>query len=103
MKKLSLALLAVSIIAIAFSQDHKVQMFGKIIDENQKPIAKVTIELRDTEFKTETDDAGKYFVMLPAKKGILVYSCKGYKTKKLEFTGTAQANDLILEAEKKAK
>ena len=71
-------------------------MFGKIFDKNMKPIENVTVLLKGTKFKTTTNGEGSYFIMLPARKGVLIFSHIGYETKENHFTGTPQATDLIL-------
>lgn len=103
MKKISVVAFATIISAIAFGQDSTVQMFGKILKENNEPIANVKVVLKGTKYETITNGEGRYFFMLPAKKGVLVYSCPGYKTKESNFTGTPQATDLYLIPEKKKK
>jgi hypothetical protein len=103
MKKTSIIAVAILVSAIAFGQDSTVQMFGKIINENNQPIANVKVALKGTKYETRSNGEGQYFFMLPAKKGILVYSHSGYETKENQFTGTPQATDLYLIAEKKKK
>jgi hypothetical protein len=103
MKKISLVTIATILSVIAFGQDSTVQMFGKILDKNKNPIANVKIVLKGTTYQTVTNGEGHYFFMLPAKKGILIYSHPGYNTKESPFTGTPQATDLLLIAEKKKR
>ena len=103
MKKLCLSACASIFSIVAFSQDSTVQMFGKIFDKNMNPIENVTVVLKGTKFKTTTNGEGSYFLMLPAHKGVLVYSHAGYATKENHFTGTPQATDLILIEEKTKK
>lgn len=103
MKKISIVAIATIISVIAFGQDSTVQMFGKILNESNEPIAKVKVVLKGTRFETMSNGEGHYFFMLPAKKGVLVYSHSGYETKENKFTGTPQATDLYLIAEKKRK
>ena len=103
MKKISLVAIATILFIIAFGQDSTVQMFGKISDANENPIANVKIVLKGTKSETMTNGEGHYFFMLPAKKGVLVYSHSGYETTERNFTGTPQATDLYLIAEKKKK
>jgi hypothetical protein len=103
MKKISIVAIATIISAIAFGQNSTVQMFGKILNENNEPIANVKVALKGTKFETITNGGGHYSFMLPAKKGVLVYSHSGYETKESQFTGTPQATDLYLIAKKKRK
>jgi hypothetical protein len=103
MKKICIAVIATIISAIAFGQDSTVQMFGKILDEDNSPIANVKIVLKGTKYETVTNGKGQYFFMLPAKKGVLIYSHPDYKTKEGQFTGTPQATDLRLIVEKKKR
>ena len=84
----------------ANSQDSIVQMFGKVIDITNKPIEKVIVILKGTNFKTTTNVEGRYFFMLPARRGTIVYSLAGYGTKEIPFTGTPQANDILLHKSK---
>ena len=103
MKKIGLALTAAMLGAVAIAQDNTVQVFGKVFDKDMKPIENVTIVLKNTKFKTKTNGEGSYFFMLPARKGILIFSHAGYEIKENQFTGTPQVTDLILSAEKKKK
>jgi predicted small secreted protein len=103
MKKISLVVAAAMLAAFAFAQDNTVQVFGKVFDKDMKPIENVTIALKNTKFKTITNGEGSYFFMLPTQKGILVFSRAGYQIKENKFTGTPQATDLILSADKKKK
>ena len=97
MKKITITLLAVIISALAVAQNKTVEMFGKILDKDMKPIANVIVTLKGTKFKTVTNGEGNYHFMLPAKKGSIVYSRQGYIKKETTFTGTPQATDLTLE------
>lgn len=101
MKKISTVAIATVLSFIAYGQDSTVQMFGKIVDANKNPIANVKIVLKGTKYETMTNGEGHYFFMIPAKKGVLVYSHSGYETKENKFTGTPQASDLYLVSAKK--
>ena len=78
-------------------------MFGKIFDKNMNPIENVVVMLKGTKFKTTTNGKGSYFLMLPARKGVLIFTHTGYQPKENHFTGKPQATDLILIEEKTKK
>ena len=103
MKKIRLFAVAAMFSTVAIAQDSTVQMFGKIFNKKLEPIENVTVVLRGTKYKATTNEEGRYFFMLPAKKGTLIYSHEGYKTKENKFTGTPQATDLILIDEKEKR
>jgi hypothetical protein len=87
----------------AIGQAKNVEMFGKIMDHDMKPIPNVTIALKGTGFKTKTDSLGHYKFILPPSEGKLIYSHADYVTREEKFTGTPQATDLILVAKKQDK
>ena len=101
MKKITIIAIITLIATIAFGQENSVKVFGKILSENNKPIAHVKVILKGTKYETMTNGEGKYSFMLPATKGVLVYSHLGYVAKETQFTGTPQATDLYLVAKNK--
>jgi hypothetical protein len=100
MKKMTLSFLVIGLSFIALGQKGKVQMFGKILDKDMKPIANVSVVLKGTKYKTTTNGEGVYSFNLPPKKGTVIFSHEGYATKESEFTGTPQATDLVLVEDK---
>ena len=100
MKTICMYILSIGFSFAAIGQTKKVEMFGKIMDHDMKPIPNVTIALKGTEFITKTDSLGYYKFMLPPSAGKLIYSHTDYITREEKFTGTPQATDLILVAKK---
>jgi hypothetical protein len=97
MKKIIFEAFTTFLCLTTFSQDSaKVQMFGKVLDVNNKPVKNVTVILKGTDLNTTTNWDGTYFFMLPARKGMIVYYHEGYAKKEIAFTGTPQANDILL-------
>ncbi len=100
MKSICLYIMSICLSVGAIGQTRNVEMFGKIMDHDMRPIPNVTIALKGTEFKTKTDSLGQYKFMLPPTEGKLIYSHPDYITKEEKFTGTPQATDLILVVKK---
>lgn len=58
---------------------------GKVVDEKGEPMPGVTVVLDSTTLGTSTDVNGKFVLNLPLNKGVLIISCVGYETKRVNF------------------
>ncbi len=94
-------LFAFVIIAIhANGQGNVSRLSGKVCDESMRPLSKVKVTVKGVDYETTTNEKGTYMLVLPGvHKGTCIYSCKGYKTKKVAFAHTPLSNDIQLEKE----
>jgi hypothetical protein len=60
---------------------------GRIVDQEQQPLAGTTISVQGTSIGTISDINGNYSITLPGQSSALVYSFIGCKTKTLPVTG----------------
>jgi len=77
-----------------FSQERTIR--GTIREESKsQPIAGASIILKGTTTGTTTDSAGNYTLSLNVKKGVLVFSNVGFKTKEISFENESML-DIVL-------
>jgi TonB-dependent SusC/RagA subfamily outer membrane receptor len=72
-----------------FSQDITVQ--GNVQDTFNRPLADVNVKVKGGSVSVFTDSAGNYKIIAPAK-GKLVFSRKGFETKKASIKGATTLN-----------
>ncbi|MCB6974742.1 MULTISPECIES: SusC/RagA family TonB-linked outer membrane protein [Butyricimonas] len=75
---------------------------GEVLDVNKAPIPGATVKLVGTTVGVATDSEGKYTISLPVEKGTLEYSCIGYKTKQVAFSGAKDMLRVSLEEDVEA-
>lgn len=63
----------------------KTEVRGKVVDEKGNAMPGVTVQLEGVSMGTATDIDGNFKMDLPVKKGVLVFSFVGFKTKKVAF------------------
>jgi hypothetical protein len=69
-----------------FAQKSGAIVYGKILDENEKPLAKVSIVLLGRESGLVSSDSGTFHMHVPADKAFaLVFSYTGYKNLQQNF------------------
>ncbi|HVM89309.1 MAG TPA: carboxypeptidase-like regulatory domain-containing protein [Puia sp.] len=75
---------------------------GKIIDDNEKPLAKVSIVILGKQTGTATTDSGTFRMKVPAEKAFaLVFSFTGYRTEQRNFLlNEAEEEQVIVRLEK---
>jgi TonB-dependent starch-binding outer membrane protein SusC len=56
---------------------------GKVVNENNSPIAGVTVQLKNSTTITTTDTDGNFVLTLPSGGGVLVFSYVGYTSREL--------------------
>ena len=61
---------------------------GQVRDENSKPVAGVTVQLKNAANATVTDESGNFSLSVPTTKGVLVFTFVGYAPKEVGITGT---------------
>ncbi|MFL5809297.1 MAG: TonB-dependent receptor [Flavisolibacter sp.] len=91
--KSRLIILFISLIPIfSFAQKKSATVSGRVIDQNENPLAKVSITILGQQKAIATSDSGTFAIKVPADKAFaLVFSYSGYKT--------AQQNFLLVEGE----
>lgn len=70
---------------------------GKVTDEKGNPLPGVTIILDGTAAGTATNVKGEFNFTLPVKKGVLIFSFIGYKTKRINFEAGKPLNIKLIE------
>lgn len=68
------------------AQKKSATVSGRILDENENPLAKVTVSILGRSNGISTTDSGTFMVKVPADKAFaLVFSYTGYKTEQRNF------------------
>ena len=78
-------------------QQQKIEINGKVVDENGNPLPGVTVQLEGISMGTATDNKGLFSLSLPLKKGVLIFSFIGYKTQKISFSTNKFLNVKMIE------
>ena len=60
---------------------------GQVRDENSKPVAGVTVQLKNASNATVTDESGNFSLSVPSRKGILVFTFVGYTPREVGISG----------------
>ena len=84
--KNTLLLLLLSFASLSFAQDATVS--GQITDKenNNEPLAYITVSVKEINQEYTTDDMGNYTFIIKPGKYTLVISNSGYQTKEIPFT-----------------
>ena len=90
MKKLThpifLFTLCVLLPAFVFSQKKTAFVTGKVLDENESPLAHVSVVILGKQSGVATNDSGSFHLKVPADRSFaLVFSYTGYKTEQKNF------------------
>src|SRR5688572_28200356 len=72
---------------VAFGQSTVAR--GKVLNENNEPIAVATVQLKNTTTATATDSAGNFTLTVPSRSGILVFSYVGYSPTELAVSANS--------------
>ena len=78
-------------------ESHRVK--GKVMDETGIPLPGVTVRLDSTTAGSVTGQDGTFALVLPAKKGTLIFSFVGFETKRVKFDG--DTNPLLVTMKEK--
>ncbi len=82
----ALTILLLFIALIAFSQTKSAFISGKVVDENDNPIARVSVVILGRQSGTTTNDSGYFRIKVPASKSFgLVFSFTGYNELQKNF------------------
>jgi hypothetical protein len=69
-----------------FAQKKSATITGRVIDENEMPLANVSVVILGQQKGISTSDSGRFSIKVPADKAIaLVFSSTGYKTTQQNF------------------
>ncbi len=90
---LSITLLQMCLISIAFAQE--IDVSGTIKDENSEPLPGVNVVVEGTTTGTVTDMNGQYTITVPGSESHLVFSSIGYVTENI-LVGGQSVIDLAL-------
>src|SRR5205085_6211433 len=72
--------------AVLFSQKKSAILSGKVVDEDDKPLSKVSVIILGRQTGTTTSDSGTFILRTPAEKAFaVVFSYTGYKTSQKNF------------------
>ncbi|MES1222004.1 MAG: TonB-dependent receptor, partial [Bacteroidota bacterium] len=81
-----LTALCILLSAIVFSQKKSAYVSGKVLDENENPLAHVSIVILGKQSGIGTSDSGTFRLKVPADRSFaLVFSYTGYKTEQKNF------------------
>ena len=76
-KRGTLLILLFFITTIAFSQNN-FKVSGKVLDENGKPVAGATVQVKGSKIATATSTDGSYSLMAPSANSVLVVTSIGF-------------------------
>lgn len=92
------ALLAILMLFCSFSahasacrQTQPIIINGKVVDDNQMPIAGVTVQVVNTSVAVATDTKGNFSIRIPSEKARLIFTHIGYQQQEL----TAKQNMVV--------
>jgi TonB-dependent starch-binding outer membrane protein SusC len=71
-----------------------IDIHGKVVDETDRPLASVTVTVKDTKIMTTTDDNGEFFLTVFDKNAILVFSSINMQTFAINIGGRTE--DIIV-------
>jgi TonB-linked SusC/RagA family outer membrane protein len=83
------------VIVLAGEQVSTGKAAGRIIDENDKPLAGASIQIKKTSFTTIADNNGEFTIDAP-DNSVLVITYVGYTTAEVPYNATAQFNIKML-------
>ncbi len=74
-----------------FAQSNNATLFGKVTDQNGKPVELANISLKNSTIGTVSNRDGEYLLRIPAKKSVVItYSMIGYQTVEKTITATEE-------------
>ncbi len=85
-RQILLILIAFVFPFITFSQKKSAFVSGKVLDENESPLPKVSVVILGRQTGTSTNDSGYFRIKVPADRAFaLVFTYAGYKTEQKNF------------------
>ena len=90
------------LLVFAFSINISAQstVIGTVKDEAGNMLQKVSVNLKGTLVTTSTDDEGKYSIICPDLKGVLVFSSVGFATREVRLNGNRELNVELFQTDK---
>src|SRR5437868_2066792 len=80
-----------------FSQKKSAYVSGKVLDENENPLAHVSIVVLGRQTGIATNDTGYFRIKVPADRSVaLVFSYTGYKTEQKNFLLNENENETMI-------
>ena len=77
--------------ASVFAQSNNATLFGKVTDENGKPVELANISLKNSTIGTVSNRDGEYLLRIPAKKSVVIaFSMIGYQMVEKTITAAAE-------------
>jgi hypothetical protein len=77
--------------ASVFAQSNNATLFGKVTDENGKPVELANISLKNSTIGTVSNRDGEYLLRIPAKRMVVIaYSMIGYQMVEKTITATEE-------------
>ena len=70
---------------------------GRVVDQQNNPVAGVSVIFKGTTSGTSTDNNGNYTLPVPSSAGTLVFSVLGYNEQEVQFTGQPEINTVLTE------
>ncbi|MDP2888054.1 MAG: TonB-dependent receptor [Bacteroidota bacterium] len=90
-KSLLLQFLLILSAASIFAQSNNATLFGKVTDENGKPVELANISLKNSTIGTVSNRDGEYLLRIPAKRTVVIaYSMIGYQMVEKTITATEE-------------
>jgi len=84
--RLPILVLTILLASSSFAQKKSATVSGKIIDENEDPIAQVSVTILGQQKAILTSDSGRFQIKVPADKAFaLIFSYSGYKSTQQNF------------------
>jgi hypothetical protein len=99
----ALALLILVMLALpSAAQKKSANISGRVVDENDKPLPKVSVTILGKSTGTVTSDSGTFSLTVSAEKAIgLIFSFSGYRTEQRNFyLNDKEAERLVIRMEK---
>ena len=95
--KLTILLALVFFSATLFSQKKSAILTGKVVDEDDKPLSKVSVVILGRQSGTLTTDSGTFILRTPADKAFaVVFSYTGYKTQQKNFLLNVNEREFLI-------
>src|SRR5688500_18305718 len=81
----------------SFSQKKSAILTGKVVDEDDRPLPKVSVTILGRQSGTITTDSGTFVLRTPADKAFaVIFSYTGYKTEQKNFLLTENEREYLI-------
>jgi CarboxypepD_reg-like domain/TonB-dependent Receptor Plug Domain len=95
-KAISLAACCFLLTTLSFAQKKSAFISGKVVDENENPLPKVSVIILGRQSGISTNDSGYFRLTVPANKAIgIVFSYTGYKSEQKNFLLNENEEEII--------